>query len=92
MTKENAYREYLNNVSAFEKYDSSNIISFEDWLDIKGIEIDYVENEYKWLSLIKDNIINRIEEKELKFYKELLYHTSQDIDTLDANHIKVKFN
>ena len=61
-------------------------------MDIKGIEIDYVENEYKWLSLIKDNIINRIEEKELKFYKELLCHTSQDIDTLDANHIKVKFN
>ena len=83
MTREEAYREYLNDVSAFEKYGSSNIISFEDWLDIKGIEIDYVGNEYKWISSIKDNIPNRIEEKELKFYKELLGHTSQDIDILE---------
>ena len=83
MTRESAYRQYLNEVSAFEKYGSLNIISFEDWLDIKGIEVDNENDETKWLKSIKDNIPNKLEEKELNLYKELLGHTSQDIDTLE---------
>lgn len=47
MTRESAYRQYLNEVSAFEKYGSLSIISFEDWLDIKGIEVDNENDETK---------------------------------------------
>lgn len=83
MKREVAYRQYLNEVSAFEKYGGLNVISFEEWLNIKGIEIDTAENEIKWIKSIKDNIPNRIEEKELNFYKELLGHASPDIDTLE---------
>lgn len=78
-----AYRQYLNEVSAFEKYGGLNVISFKEWLNIKEIEIGTAENETKWIKSIKDNIPNRIEEKELKFYKELLGYTSQDIDILE---------
>ena len=83
MKKKEAYGYYLNEVSAFEKYGSLNVISFEDWLNIKGIQIDDAKDEIKWMKSIKDNIPNKIEEKELNFYKELLGHTSQDIDTLE---------
>ena len=74
MKREVAYRQYLYEVSAFEKYGSLNVISFEEWLNIKGIEIGTAENEIKWIKSIEDNIPNRIEEKELNFYKELLGH------------------
>ncbi len=83
MKRESAYRQYLNEVSTFEKYGSLNVISFEDWLSIKGIVIDETRDEIKWVNSIKDNIPNKIEEKELKIYRELLGHTSQDIDTLE---------
>lgn len=39
MTKEQAYEQYNYEVSLYEQYGGTNIISFEDWLEIKGIEI-----------------------------------------------------
>ena len=45
MKREEAYRQYLNEVSAFEKYGGLNVISFEEWLNIKGIEIVTEENK-----------------------------------------------
>ena len=51
MKREVAYRQYLNEVSAFEKYGGLNVISFEEWLNVKGIEIGTAENEIKWIKL-----------------------------------------
>lgn len=39
MTREEAYRQYLNEVSMFEQYCQKNTITFEQWLDIKGLSI-----------------------------------------------------
>ena len=47
------------------------------------VYFDLSEEENKWMKSIKDNIPNKNKEKELNFYKELLGHTSQDIDTLE---------
>ena len=37
---EKLYEQYLAEVASFEKYGSTNIISFEEWLEIKHIKIE----------------------------------------------------
>lgn len=39
MTKEQAYAQYEYEVSLFEQWGDTNIITFEEWLQIKGIKI-----------------------------------------------------
>ncbi|MBP5457926.1 MAG: hypothetical protein J6Y37_15665 [Paludibacteraceae bacterium] len=88
MSQENElYERYLNEVSTYEKYGSKNVISFEDWLSIKkpNIIIDNTErqhgqhDEVEWLKSIKGNE-ELVNETELTLYKEVLGHTSQDVD------------
>ena len=41
MTKEQAYAQYEYEVSLFEQWGDTNIITFEEWLQIKGIKITH---------------------------------------------------
>lgn len=34
------YEQYLAEVASFEKYGTTNVISFEEWLEIKNIKTD----------------------------------------------------
>lgn len=85
MTREKLYQQYLYEVSSYEKYGSKNSISFDDWLDIKGIvNTERQHDEIGWLTSIKDNISEEpLDESMFSMYKELLGHTTQDIDTLE---------
>lgn len=67
MTQEELYQQYLYEVSLFERYGSKNIITFDEWKYIKST----IENT------------RPVCESELNTYKELLGHTTQDIDTLE---------
>ena len=67
MTQEELYQQYLYEVSLFERYGSKNIITFDEWKYIKST----IENT------------RHVCESELNTYKELLGHTTQDIDTLE---------
>lgn len=67
MTQEELYQQYLDEVSSFERYGSKNVITFDEW---------------KWLKSIIEST-RTICESELNLYKELLGHTTQDIDTLE---------
>lgn len=40
MTKEQAYNKYQFEVALFEQYGTKNIISFEEWLEIKNITLE----------------------------------------------------
>lgn len=40
MTKEQAYNQYQFEVALFEQYGTKNIISFEEWLEIKNITLE----------------------------------------------------
>ena len=82
MTREQLYRTYLNEVSSYEKYGGISVISFEEWLDIKGIQINE-SDDIRWLKSIKDNVIDKPDKQELNLYKNLLGRTSQDIDILE---------
>lgn len=42
MTREEAYQQYEFEVSLYEQWGSRNTVSFEDWLEIKGIQIKEV--------------------------------------------------
>lgn len=65
MERQKAINQYQTEVALYEQYGACSIITFEEWLDIKGIQIDDAKDEIKWMKLIKDNIPNKIEEKEL---------------------------
>ena len=67
MTQEELYQQYLYEVSLFERYGSKNIITFDGWKYLKST----IENT------------RPVCESELNTYKELLGHTTQDIDTLE---------
>ena len=67
MTQEELYQQYLDEVSSFERYGSKNVITFDEW---------------KWIKSTMDNT-HSVCEFELNSYKELLGHTTQDIDMLD---------
>lgn len=63
MTKiEKYYQQYLYEKTLYERFGSTTVITFEEWLDIKKINYN---------------------QSTLKIFKELLGHTSQDIDTLE---------
>jgi hypothetical protein len=40
MKKEQALSQYSYEVSLFEAYGTTNVITFEDWIKIKGITLD----------------------------------------------------
>lgn len=40
MTKEQAYKQYEQEVTLFEQWGATNVINFEEWLKIKGITIN----------------------------------------------------
>ena len=67
MTQEELYQQYLDEVSSLEKYGSKNVITFDEW---------------KWLKSTMENI-RPVCESKLNLYKELLGHSTQDIDTLE---------
>ena len=67
MTQEELYQQYLDEVSSLERYGSKNVITFDEW---------------KWLKSIIEST-RPICESELNLYKELLGHSTQDIDTLE---------
>ncbi len=67
MTQEELYQQYLDEVNSFERYGSKNVITFDEW---------------KWLKSTMENI-RPVCETELNLYKELLGHSTQDIDTLE---------
>ena len=67
MTQEELYQQYLDEVHSFERYGSKNVITFDEW---------------KWIKSTRDNTRN-VCKSELNSYKELLGHTTQDIDTLE---------
>lgn len=63
MTKiEEYYQQYLYEKALYERFGSTSVITFEEWLDIKKINCN---------------------QSTLTIFKELLGHTSQDIDTLE---------
>ena len=67
MTQKELYQQYLYEVSLFERYGSKNVITFDEW---------------KWLKSTMENT-RPVCESELNLYKELLGHTTQDIDALE---------
>ena len=67
MTQEELYQQYLDEVSSFERYGSKNVITFDEW---------------KWLESMIENT-RPVCESELNTYKELLGHTTQDINMLE---------
>ena len=67
MTQEELYQQYLDEVSSFKRYGSKNVITFDEW---------------KWLKSIIEST-RPICESELNTYRELLGHSTQDIDTLE---------
>ena len=68
MTEEELYQQYLDEASSFVRYSNKNVISFDGWK--------------KWFKSTMENT-RPVCESELNLYKELLGHTTQDIDTLD---------
>lgn len=66
MKQEKLYQQYLDEVNSFERYGHKNVITFDEW---------------KWLKSTMKNI-RPVCESELNLYKELLGHSTQDIDTL----------
>ena len=40
MTKEQAYKQYEQEVAWYEQWGATNVINFEEWLEIKGITIN----------------------------------------------------
>ena len=66
MKQENLYQQYLGEVSSFERYGRKNVITFDEW---------------KWIKSTMESI-RPVCESELNLYKELLGHSTQDIDTL----------
>lgn len=69
MTHEELYQQYLDEVSLFERYGSKNVITFDEWKLLKSI----MENAHP------------ASESKLNSYKELLGHTTQDIDYVSVN-------
>lgn len=67
MPHEELYKQYLDEVSSFERYGSKNIITFDEW---------------KWIKSTIENT-RPVCESELNSYKEFLGCTTQDIDTLE---------
>lgn len=65
--EEELYQQYLDEVSSFERYGSKNVISFDEW---------------KWIKSTAENT-RPVCESELNSCKELLGHTTQDIDSLE---------
>lgn len=59
---EEYYKQYLYEKALYERFGSTSVITFEEWLDIKKINCN---------------------QSTLKIFKELLGHSSQDIDTLE---------
>lgn len=40
MERQKAINQYNAEVASFEQYGTSSVVTFEEWLDIKGIQLD----------------------------------------------------
>ena len=67
MLHEESYQQYLYEVSLFERYGSQNVLTFDEW---------------KWIKSAMENT-QPVDESYIQLGRELLGHTTQDIDTLE---------